>query len=83
MLWRTNRANITALAGVAKTILVRLLVGLGGCALVCAAIPFEPINLRCAFTSPDVDYSALPRPAMPYLFARPTSSTACLMLSNI
>jgi len=34
-------------AGVARTILVRLLIGLGGCALICAAIPFEPTNLRC------------------------------------
>ncbi|KAL3137216.1 hypothetical protein ABBQ32_006768 [Trebouxia sp. C0010 RCD-2024] len=32
--------------GVARTILARLLIGLGGCALICAAIPFEPTDLR-------------------------------------
>ncbi|KAA6418939.1 MAG: hypothetical protein FRX49_11043 [Trebouxia sp. A1-2] len=37
--------------GVARTILVRLLIGLGGCALICAAIPFEPTNLRWLLAS--------------------------------
>ena len=34
-------------AGVARTILARLLIGLGGCAFICAAIPFQPDDLRC------------------------------------
>ena len=44
-----NARCINAHAGVARIILVRLLIGLGGCALICAAIPFEPGNLRCKF----------------------------------
>ena len=42
----TSASQMPIYTGVARTILVRLLIGLGGCALICAAIPFEPTNLR-------------------------------------
>ena len=36
-------------AGVAKTVLIRLLIGLGGCSIIAVVFPFEPVHLRCLY----------------------------------
>ena len=51
-------------AGVAKTVLMRLMVGMGSCAIVGFVFPFEPNSLTCGrLPTPSPPPPPLPRPA--------------------